>query len=491
MAEATKQEIVDIRRRHMAGVHAGPAAVVRGGPLEGTETSVVRLVDSILKGAVEAGASDTHWEPQDPEMRVRYRVDGILNEIMTIPRDVEPAVVSRIKILTNLDISERRRPQDGRISLERGTTEYDLRVSTLPIVDGEKVVIRLLPKDSALVELDRLGLSAEDQQTLESLLARPYGMILITGPTGSGKTTTLYTPLRSLNSPTRNIVTIEDPVEYRLPGINQLQVNPELGMTFANGLRTILRQDPDIIMVGEIRGRETAELAVHAALTGHLVFSTLHTNDAAGALVRLAEMGVKPFLIVSSVLSAVAQRLVRTVCPDCKEPCEPTQDELAEFAPQLLARGANFSRGKGCQFCYRTGYRGRSGVFEVLRVTDRIHDLVAEQQSSSLIKAAAVEEGMKTLRERALEKVISAFIYPALVIVLGCIVTAFLVTVVVPVFASAYAKMGALARLPGPTRTLITISSFARSRGWVVLAGLVAWDSRGRRSDVYGPSPGH
>ena len=404
--EATKQEIVDIRRRQMTGGRAGHAAAAGGRLLEGAETSVIRLVDSILKGAVEAGASDIHWEPQDPEMRVRYRVDGILNETMTIPKDVEPAVVSRVKILANLDISERRRPQDGHISLHHGTTDYDLRVSTLPIVDGEKVVIRVLTTDSALVALDRLGLSVEDRQTLESLLARPHGMILITGPTGNGKTTTLYAVLRSLNSGACNIVTIEDPVEYRLPGINQLQVNPELGMTFANGLRTILRQDPDIIMVGEIRDEETAELAVHAALTGHLVLSTLHTNDAAGALLRLADMGVRPFLIVSSVLGAVAQRLVRTICPDCKEAYEPTQDELAKFDPELLARGANFSGGKGCQFCYQTGYRGRSGVFEVLRLTDRIRGLVAEQQSSSLIRAAAMEEGMKTLRERALQRVV-------------------------------------------------------------------------------------
>jgi type IV pilus assembly protein PilB len=406
VAEATKQQIVDIRRQQMTGGSAGRAALPGGELLQGTETGVIRLVDCILKGAVEAGASDIHWEPQDPEMRVRYRVDGILNEIMTIPKDVGPAVVARLKILADLDISEQRRPQDGRIAFRHGAAEYDLRVSALPLAGGEKIAIRMLSKDATLVELDRLGLSPEDQHALESLLTRPYGMVLITGPTGSGKTTTLYTVLRRLNSGANNIVTIEDPVEYRVLGINQLQVNPDLGMTFANGLRTILRQDPDIIMVGEIRDQETAELAVHAALTGHLVFSTLHTNDAAGALVRLADMGVKPFLIVSSVLGVVAQRLVRTICPDCKEPYEPTQAELAAFDPELLARGGKLSHGKGCPFCYQTGYRGRVGVFEVLQVTDRIRGLVTKEQSSSLIGAAAMEEGMKTLHAHALEKVL-------------------------------------------------------------------------------------
>ena len=405
--EATKQEIVDLRLRQMKEAPPKHTPVVREKPVEGPQGAVVRLVDSIINGAISAEASDIHLEPQEPEMRVRYRVDGVLHDIMNVPKNVEQGLVSRVKIVADLDISERRKPQDGHISGRHKMRDYDLRVSTVPTVSGEKVVMRILEKGSAWVEFERLGLLAEDQEVFESLILRPYGMVLITGPTGSGKTTTLYAVMKDrLNSATSNIITIEDPVEYRLPGINQIQVDPNVGMTFARGLRTILRQDPDIIMVGEIRDRETAEIAVHAALTGHLVFSTLHTNDAAGAITRLAEMGVPPFLIASSVLGAVAQRLVRSICPDCKEEYVPSRAELTEFCPGLSTPGGKLSRGKGCQFCYQTGYRGRTGVFEILRVSERIRTLIATKQSSSTIKKTAAEEGMKALHHRGLEKVI-------------------------------------------------------------------------------------
>ncbi len=404
--EATKQEIVDIRLQDIRTGVRKPRAAAREKPVEGPDGAVVRLVDSIITGAIRAGASDIHLEPQQPEMRVRYRIDGILHDIMNVPKHVEQGLVSRIKIVADIDITERRRPQDGHISVSHEGRDCDLRVSTMPTVSGEKVVMRLLDNGSTSVRFEQMGLSAEDMQTLESLIKRPYGMLLITGPTGSGKTTTLYGVLRDcLNSSIHNIITIEDPVEYHLPGINQIQVDPAVGMTFATGLRTILRQDPDIIMVGEIRDRETAEIAVHAALTGHLVFSTLHTNDTAGAITRLAEMGVPPFLIASSVLGVVAQRLMRTICPDCKEQYVPAQAELAELYPGLSAAEHTFSRGKGCQFCYQTGYRGRMGVFEILRVSERVRSSIAGKQSSSTIKRAAIEEGMRTLLQRALEKV--------------------------------------------------------------------------------------
>jgi type IV pilus assembly protein PilB len=403
--QTTKQEIVEIRMREIKDDTAKPEAAPEEAAPEGAEGSVVRLMDSIVSGAIAAKASDIHLEPQEPEMRVRYRVDGILNDVLTIPRYVEPALVSRVKILADLDISERRSPQDGHYSLHLDGRDYDMRISTMPTVMGEKVVIRVLDKGSTAVDLDRLGLVDADRKAFESLIWRPNGMILITGPTGSGKTTTLYAAMKSLNSGTSNIVTIEDPVEYCLPGINQIQVSPAAGITFAKALRTILRQDPDIIMVGEIRDEETAELAVEAALTGHLVFSTLHTNEAAGAVVRLTEMGVEPYLIASSVLGVVAQRLVRSICLNCRERYEPDDVELADLARELPADFSGLSRGAGCPFCYRTGYRGRSGIFEILPCSDAIRKLIVAKKSSAVIEAAAKEEGMRTLAERGIDKV--------------------------------------------------------------------------------------
>ena len=403
---ATKQEIVNLRMQEIEDSRLKNEIEFVDETPRGEEGVVIRLVDSVVKGAIDAGASDIHLEPFDPEMRLRYRVDGILNDIMSIPKNVEPALVSRIKVITDLDISERRVPQDGHFSMKHDGRAFDFRVSTMPTVLGEKVVIRVLDKSTAMVDLDGLGLSDEDRSGFESLITRPHGIVLITGPTGSGKTTTLYASLRSLNKGTNNMVTVEDPVEYCLSGINQVQVNPAAGITFPRALRTFLRQDPDIIMVGEIRDGETAELAVDAALTGHLVFSTLHTNDAAGATARLIDMGVEPFLIASSLLGVVAQRLVRSICPDCGETYAASEAERA-----LLDRGGEsgvieLRRGRGCRFCYQTGYRGRNGVFEILQITDRVRGLIAEKQTAAAIRTAAAAEGFKTLYRRGMDKII-------------------------------------------------------------------------------------
>lgn len=403
---ATKQEIVNIRMQEIEDSRLKRETEFVDETPRGEEGVVIRLVDSVVKGAIDAGASDIHLEPYDPEMRLRYRVDGILNDIMTIPRNVEPALVSRIKVVTDLDISERRVPQDGHFSMRHDGKAYDFRVSTMPTVLGEKVVIRVLDKSKAMVDLDGLGLSPVDRNGFESLISRPHGIILITGPTGSGKTTTLYASLRSLNKGTNNMVTVEDPVEYCLPGINQVQVNPAAGITFPRALRTFLRQDPDIIMVGEIRDSETAELAVDAALTGHLVFSTLHTNDAAGATARLIDMGVEPFLIASSLLGVVAQRLVRSACPDCGEAYEPTDEERILLEPWAGSEPIALRRGRGCRFCYQTGYRGRNGVFEILQVSDTVRGLIAQKRTAADIRKAAEAEGFRSLYRRGMEKVL-------------------------------------------------------------------------------------
>ena len=342
------------------------------------DAPVVRLVNSVMQGAFNQGASDIHLEPQKDQMRVRYRLDGMLYDQMHIPRSHQAAVVSRIKIMARLNIAERRLPQDGRIPMSHQGKEYDLRISSMPSIFGEKVVIRVLEKSSMQYSFEQLGFLAEQQQTFEWLISRPYGMILVTGPTGSGKSTTLYASMAKINDPSKNIITIEDPVEYQLAGITQTEVNTKIGVTFSRGLRTMVRQDPDVIMVGEIRDLETAEIAVQAALTGHLVFSTLHTNDAPGALVRLANMGVEPFLISSSVIGVVGQRLVREVCPNCRELYTPSPQLLA----QLKSNGRQFppttklARGKGCRDCNQIGYRGRTGVFEVMKISDGLRELV-------------------------------------------------------------------------------------------------------------------
>jgi type IV pilus assembly protein PilB len=378
------------------------------------DAPVVRLVDSIVQGAVTGSASDIHVEPREQDVRVRYRIDGILYDMMQIPKRLQPAVISRIKIMAGMNIAERRLPQDGRIAVNSNGGDYDLRVSTLLTVFGEKVVMRILDKSSVLLQLEDLGFLPAQQTLVESLIAKPYGMILATGPTGSGKTTTLYTALNRVNREDSNIVTIEDPVEYQLANINQSQVNIPANITFAKGLRAILRQDPDIIMVGEIRDRETAEIAIQAALTGHVVFSSLHTNDAASSLPRLLDMGVEPFLIASSVIGAIAQRLVRMVCRNCRETYTPDSDILDRLGvPEEDRRGdLTFSRGTGCQACTNRGYRGRTGVFEVLRVSDPIKRLVMEGRSSLDVRDAAVRDGMVLMQQCGVRKVLDGTTTP-------------------------------------------------------------------------------
>lgn len=370
------------------------------------QAPVIRLVNLTLVSAIKQGASDIHIEPFERELRVRYRVDGVLRETQSPPKALQAAVVSRIKVLSELDIAERRVPQDGRFRIKFEAREIDFRVSTLPTYFGEKVVLRILDKGSLHLDLDRLGFEEQPVGDFRESLTRPNGIILITGPTGSGKTTTLYSALHMLNTMDVNIVTVEDPVEYELHGINQVQAKPEIGLTFASGLRSILRQDPDIVMVGEIRDEETADIAIKAALTGHLVLSTLHTNDAAGAITRLIDMGMEPFLIASSLLMAAAQRLVRKICPDCREAYK-VPERVLERAQFKLTPGEKIvlSRGKGCNRCGDTGYRGRLALLEVLRIRENIQDLIMQSVSSSEIKRAAIENGMMTLRQVGLIKV--------------------------------------------------------------------------------------
>ena len=370
------------------------------------EAPVVRLVNLISLQAVRQHASDIHIEPQEGELRVRYRIDGILYNAMTLRKHAHAAVVSRLKIMADVDIAERRLPQDGAIQLKVDDREVDVRVSTIPTVDGEKVVLRILDKSGGLLGLENVGLLPDDRRRFEALIEKPYGIILLTGPTGSGKTTTLYAILNKLNSIQSNIISIEDPVEYRIRGINQVEVNPKAGLTFARGLRSFLRQDPDIIMVGEIRDEETARIAIHAALTGHLVFSTLHTNDAAGAITRLLDMGIEPFLVASSVVGVITQRLVRVLCDRCKQPYDPPRELLESLGAQLAAGdGAlTFSRPVGCEFCNRIGYRGRTGMFEIMVVDEAIKALITRRAPASAIKAEAIRGGMRTLARDGLDK---------------------------------------------------------------------------------------
>ena len=361
-----------------------------------SEAPVIRLVNSILTQAVRARASDIHIEPFERELKVRYRIDGILYNILYPPRRLQAAISSRIKVMANLNIAERRLPQDGRIRIRVGEKDVDIRVSVVPTAFGERIVLRLLDKTSMLLGLEEIGMGEATYGRYSRLIKRSNGIILVTGPTGSGKTTTLYATLHKINSPELNIITIEDPIEYQLNGIGQIQVNPRIDLTFANGLRSILRQDPDIIMVGEIRDRETAEIAIQASLTGHLVFSTLHTNDAAGAVTRLLDMGVEAFLVSSSVLAILAQRLVRVICKECKEPYRPEIALAKELGLDPAFDGV-FYRGKGCGACFQTGFRGRSGVYELLVIDDSIRSLVMSGADSSVIKRQAITQGMLTL----------------------------------------------------------------------------------------------
>ena len=350
------------------------------------EAPVIRLVNLLIMQAVKEQASDIHIEPGDGVLRTRFRVDGVLREVNGPPAHLHSAVASRIKVLSKLDIAEKRKPQDGRFRLKMEGKDIDLRVSVVPTQFGEKVVMRLLDSKSAILSLQQLGFDEALREIFERLIRSPHGILLVTGPTGSGKTTTLYAGLHLINAPAINIMTIEDPVEYQLAGINQVQVNPKAEVTFASALRSFLRQDPNVMMVGEIRDRETAEIAVQAALTGHLVFSTLHTNDAPSSLTRLIDMGVEPFLIASSVVAVLAQRLVRVICPKCKEPYRPDAKVVSEFQ---LRDGAQLYRGKGCASCQQSGYKGRIGIYELLMMTEPIKGLVVSKAPAHAIREAA------------------------------------------------------------------------------------------------------
>ncbi len=371
---------------------------------------VVKLVNGVLARAADEGASDIHFEPQAKQMLVRFRHDGVLHETMTIPKRLQAGVVSRLKIMADLDIAERRIPQDGRIGLTVGGRPIDMRVAALPTVYGEKIVIRLLDRSNVMLRLEDLGFSDAALSRFRRSFLKPYGAMLVTGPTGSGKSTTLYATLNILNTAEKNIITVEDPVEYRLAGINQVQINPKAGLTFASGLRSILRCDPDIIMIGEIRDKETAQIAVESALTGHLVLSTLHTNDAPGALSRLTEMGVEPFLTASAVDCVLAQRLVRKLCDHCKEAYQPTDEMMRrlEFPEEAVEhwREIRLFRPKGCSRCSNTGYRGRMGIYEVMPVTEAVERLIVERKSADEIWRVAKAEGMTSLREDGLDRVL-------------------------------------------------------------------------------------
>ena len=368
-----------------------------------SEAPVIRFVNLLISRAVEQRASDIHIEPFENELKVRYRIDGVLHDVEAPARRLQAAIVSRVKIMSKLNIAERRLPQDGRIKLRLMGREIDLRVSTLPTLYGESVVLRILDRSSIVVTLGSLGFPEDTLALFDRLITKPYGMILVTGPTGSGKTTTLYGALDKINSPDKKIITIEDPVEYQLFGVNQIHVKPQIGLTFANGLRSIVRQDPDVIMVGEIRDAETAEIAIQAALTGHLVFSTLHTNDAAGAVSRLLEMGVEDYLLASSLLGVLAQRLVRKVCEKCRRSAEITPTVQRELGGD--GGPVQVYEGTGCEDCAQTGYRGRSGIFELLLMNDVIRPLILKRSSADMLKDAAVQQGMRTLREDGWHKV--------------------------------------------------------------------------------------
>lgn len=373
------------------------------------DASIIKFVNQILHEAIKDRATDIHLEPFQDELRTRFRIDGVLYDI-NIPETIkyfQPAIVSRIKIMSGLNIAERRLPQDGRIKIRFAEQELDLRVSVIPTVFGESVQIRVLSASSFL-ELEKLGLLPEDLKIIEQVITRPHGIIFVTGPTGSGKSTTLYAALARINSSSRKIITIEDPVEYQMRGVNQIQVNPQIGFNFATALRHMLRHDPDVMMVGEVRDYETAEIAIRSALTGHLVFSTLHTNDAAGAVTRLLDMGIEPFLVSSSLECLMAQRLVRVICSKCKTVIKSSKEILAQIAKDLGSEviGVELYEGKGCENCRFTGYHGRTGIHEIILLTDQIRDLILSHSSSQQIKQKAISQGMRTLRQDGLQKVL-------------------------------------------------------------------------------------
>jgi type IV pilus assembly protein PilB len=371
------------------------------------EAPVVKLVNMVLVDAIRKGASDLHWEPYEKTFRVRFRIDGVLHEMLSPPKRLEPAIISRLKIMSNLDISERRLPQDGRIKLRYGSREIDFRVSILPTIFGEKAVLRILDKEALQLDMTKLGFDTWSYEKFGHAIHQPYGMVLITGPTGSGKTTTLYSAISTINSPEHNIMTAEDPVEYNLKGVNQVQVNEGVGRTFAAVLRSFLRQDPDVILVGETRDLETAQISIRAALTGHLVFTTLHTNDCPSTVARLVDMGVQPFLLSSALLLILAQRLGRRICKDCKEPIEGHEDDLVPYGHVSEGRGrVTFFKGKGCQTCNFTGMKGRVALYEVMPITEDLRTVILKGGQTAEIREMGQTQGMKTLRQAGLIKVL-------------------------------------------------------------------------------------
>ncbi len=372
-----------------------------------SDAPIIKLANHIISQSVKARASDIHMEPYQDSFKVRYRVDGILYDLLSPPKWVQPTLISRIKVMAKMNIAEKRLPQDGRLDVKIGNQEIDVRVSTIPTSFGERLVLRLLDKSASLISLSDLGLASDKLDQLGNLVRSPNGIILVTGPTGSGKTTTLYAILSSINIPDINIITIEDPVEYQIKGISQIQVNPKINLTFASGLRSIVRQDPDVILVGEIRDQETAAIAVQSALTGHLVFSTLHTNDSASAITRLVDIGVEPFLISSSVLAVVAQRLIRVLCRDCKQPYTPDNSTLESIGitPDQFQETTIY-RSDGCENCFHTGYKGRTGIFEIMLMDSSLKSLILTTYDSSQIKNAALNLNMVTLRQDGIQKVL-------------------------------------------------------------------------------------
>ncbi|MHC4645759.1 MAG: type II secretion system ATPase GspE [Planctomycetota bacterium] len=376
---------------------------------------VIRLVNDLLFRALQLRASDIHVHPYESKIQIRYRIDGILYDTLSLNRNVLSLIISRIKVMAGMDIAERRLPQDGRCSVRLGQREIDLRISTVPTSFGERAVLRILDKSTGILTLNELGLWKDDLKRFDSLLGRAHGVIFVTGPTGSGKSTTLYASLNRINSAEKNVMTIEDPIEYQLEGISQMQVASKKGMTFANTLRHVLRQDPDVIMVGEVRDIETARMAIQSSLTGHLVFSTLHTNDSAGAITRLLDLGVEPYLVSSSLIAIMAQRLVRRVCPDCRQVYEPSPHELRELG--LLSMGSDtggsgengnsFFVGSGCEKCFQTGYRGRTGIYELMLINEEIQNLIYKRESAGTIKKAALDAGLQTLRMDGARKVLA------------------------------------------------------------------------------------
>ena len=384
---------------------AGPVAVQQ---VTSEDAPIISIVNSLIGQAIKEKASDIHIEPLNDLVRVRYRIDGLLREVVTFPKHTHAPILSRIKIMSEMDIAEKRLPQDGRINIADNGREVDIRVSTLPTIQGEKVVMRILDRRAVVLNINGLGISEANLPLFKQLYGYSYGMVLVTGPTGSGKSTTLYSILSEINAPAKNIITVEDPVEYRMSGVNQVQVNVKAGLTFANGLRSILRQDPNVIMVGEIRDQETADIAVRAALTGHLVFSTLHTNDAAGAITRLVDMGVEPFLVASSVLGVVAQRLVRMICPECKQ-AYPLAENASErfFMGKDPEEAVTLYRGNGCSHCNFTGYKGRLAIHEVILLTPELRAAVARRVSADELVELARQSGLTSMKEDGIQKALA------------------------------------------------------------------------------------